>query len=645
MAQVLIVDDERSIRVTLSEFLNYGEYKVNVASDADQALEMLAAENYDVVVTDIILPRMTGVKLLKSIKESAPRVQVVMMTGEPTIETASEAVRAGAFDYLTKPIGKEKLIKTVENAVKIKKIDDERLQLLEEKEQYQGHLELLVSERTEALRESEEKFRTLVETAKDAIVTANSEGNIILWNEGAQVMFGYLPDEILGQSMQLIMPEMYSEDHQSTFKHVVSGGVPKITEPVVEISGLKKDGDAFPLELSIVNWKSGQEVFSTAIIRDITERFQAEQAIQQHIKRLDALRKIDQAITGSLDLQIVLNVLLGQLLAELSVDAAAVLLYKKTLQTLCFCQEQGFQTAAFQYPNLRLGQGYAGKIALDRRTIFIDDLSQDKSGFIESTTLKKEGFVSYYGTPLIAKGEMVGVLEIFHRSTLDPNIEWKNFLEVLAGQAAIAIDSHNLFNNLQRSNFELMVAYDATIEGWAHALDLRDMETEGHSRRVVEITMKLAEMLNIKEDNLIHIRRGALLHDIGKMGVPDAILLKPGKLTEDEWGIMRLHPVYAYDWLLSIDYLKPALDIPYCHHERWDGTGYPRGLKGEEIPLSARIFAVVDVWDALRSDRPYRKAWSKEKTLTHIQAESGKHFDPYIVDHFIKYLDEYGDFY
>jgi putative nucleotidyltransferase with HDIG domain len=320
----------------------------------------------------------------------------------------------------------------------------------------------------------------------------------------------------------------------------------------------------------------------------------------------------------------------------MNVDAAAILLYKKTLQTLTFSQGQGFRTAALQYTNLRLGRGFAGKIALDRRALFISDLNQDETGFVESLHLKKEGFVSYYGTPLIAKGELIGVLEIFHRSSLDPHIEWINFLQVLAGQAAIAIDNDALFNNFQRSNLELITAYDATIEGWAHALELRDMETEGHSRRVVKTTMKLAEALNFREEDLINIRRGALLHDIGKMGVPDAILQKPGKLTEEEWVIMRLHPVYAYEWLLSIEYLQPALDIPYCHHERWDGTGYPRGLKGKQTPLSARIFAIVDVWDALRSDRPYRKAWSKEKTLAHIQAESGKHFDPIVVETFLE---------
>jgi putative nucleotidyltransferase with HDIG domain len=184
-------------------------------------------------------------------------------------------------------------------------------------------------------------------------------------------------------------------------------------------------------------------------------------------------------------------------------------------------------------------------------------------------------------------------------------------------------------------------AYDETIEGWSNALELRDEETEGHSQRVTEMTLNIARMMNVKTDELVHVRRGALLHDIGKMGIPDAILLKPGKLTVEEWAVMRKHPVYAYDMLAPIDYLRPALDIPYCHHEKFDGTGYPRGLKGEEIPLPARIFAVVDVYDALTSDRPYRKAWSKEEALKYIHEESGTHFDPQVVEAFLKTINAY----
>jgi putative two-component system response regulator len=191
---------------------------------------------------------------------------------------------------------------------------------------------------------------------------------------------------------------------------------------------------------------------------------------------------------------------------------------------------------------------------------------------------------------------------------------------------------------LQQAHAQLLAAYEATIAGWSHAMDLRDKETEGHSRRVTDLTAKLAQSLGLSDEQIAHLRRGAMLHDMGKIGIPDSILLKPAALTDEEWIIMRKHPQLAYDMLYPIEYLRPALEIPLSHHEKWDGTGYPRGLKGEEIPLAARLFAVVDVWDALTSDRPYRPAWSKEEALNYIREQSGKHFDPQVVDLFFRVI-------
>ena len=185
---------------------------------------------------------------------------------------------------------------------------------------------------------------------------------------------------------------------------------------------------------------------------------------------------------------------------------------------------------------------------------------------------------------------------------------------------------------------KLRGAYSATIEGWGKTLELRDRETEGHSLRVTDLTVELAKAYGIAEDKMDYIRWGAILHDIGKMGIPDSILQKADNLNDTEWKVMKNHPQLAYDFLKEIDFLKPALDIPTNHHEKWNGTGYPQGLKGEEIPIAARLFAIVDVWDALRSDRPYRKAWSAQKAIDYIQDQSGTHFDPDIVDVFIKLL-------
>ncbi|MEN4010540.1 MAG: HD domain-containing phosphohydrolase [Chloroflexota bacterium] len=191
-------------------------------------------------------------------------------------------------------------------------------------------------------------------------------------------------------------------------------------------------------------------------------------------------------------------------------------------------------------------------------------------------------------------------------------------------------------NELIAVNLMLEQSFTDTLEGWGRALELRDFETHGHTQRVAEATIELATWIGYNLDEVLNLRHGALLHDIGKMAITDAILLKPGPLTAEEWDIMRRHPVYAEELLRNIDYLRPAIPIPYCHHEKWDGSGYPRGLKGAEIPLEARLFAIIDVYDALRSSRPYRlEAWSEERTLEHIRASAGAHFDPELARAFL----------
>jgi len=366
------------------------------------------------------------------------------------------------------------------------------------------------------------------------------------------------------------------------------------------------------------------------------QRASLHEQTRQRLQRLAALHHIDMAITASVDLHVTLNVLLDQVSTQLGADAADVLLLNPQAQTLEYAAARGFRSTAIQRSRVRLGEGLAGRAALERRTVSIPDLPESGEAFGRVQALAGEAFITYYGVPLIAKGQVRGVLEILHRTPLAPDPEWLDFLELLAGQAAIAIDNASLFEDLQRSNVELTLAYDTTLEGWAHALELRDRETEGHTQRVTEMTRHLARAMGMSDAELVHVRRGALLHDIGKMGIPDSILHKPGPLTDEEWDLMRQHPVYAFQMLAPIAFLRPALDIPCCHHEKWDGTGYPQRLKGEEIPLAARIFAVVDVWDALCSDRPYRAAWPEEKARAYIREEAGKHFDPQVVEVFMR---------
>ncbi|MFO8036226.1 MAG: GAF domain-containing protein [Anaerolineales bacterium] len=365
------------------------------------------------------------------------------------------------------------------------------------------------------------------------------------------------------------------------------------------------------------------------------ERARLFNTVNQQVNRLQSLRKIDRAISSSFDLHVSLNIILNQITAQLNVDAACVLLLDHYTQSFQFVEGKGFQSHRPQETYLRLGLGLAGKVALNNAPVTISNLNEQTDNLERIFLVEDEHFVFYYGIPLASKGKPQGVLELFHRSPKPITANWENFAETLSGQAAIAIDNALLFTELQQTNLEISQAYDSTLEGWAKALELRDHDTEGHSQRVSDLTIQLAKRLGVPEKKLPHIRRGALLHDIGKMAIPDDILQKKGPLSDQEWEIIKKHPLYAKEMLQSILYLKKALDIPLFHHERWDGKGYPKGLKGEHIPLPARIFAVVDVWDALISDRPYRSAWSKEKALSHIKEQSGKHFDPQIVAAFL----------
>jgi response regulator RpfG family c-di-GMP phosphodiesterase len=362
---------------------------------------------------------------------------------------------------------------------------------------------------------------------------------------------------------------------------------------------------------------------------------------QRRLRQIQALRDIEVAIKSSMDLAITQRVIMLRIISLLRADAACLLIFNPQTMMLEYGSAVGFRTRALQHTNLRLGEGYAGQAALKRRILHIPNFNADSAeGLKRSYMLGSEGFTEYFALPLITKGEIKGVLEIFHHSPLDSDEEELDFLEALAAQAALAIENSLLFNKLQQSNIELTLAYEKTLESWSRALDQRDKDTEGHTQRVTDMTVRLARTLGVEDAEMVHIRRGAALHDIGNIGIPDQILQKSAKLTDEEWEIMRKHPSYAYDMLSDITFLRPSLHIPYCHHEKWDGTGYPRGLSGEQIPYTARIFSVVDVWDALRSDRPYRKAWSEPKVSRYIREQAGKQFDPHIAMEFLKLIEE-----
>ncbi len=481
-------------------------------------------------------------------------------------------------------------------------------------------------------REARHFLQLVIEASPLAIILHDAQGIVMQWNHAAEKLFGWSELEMLGK-LPPIIPEERQHKFMKTLAYIFSGNSLELLDaPLVH-----KDGHRISCDISIGLLRGANEEPKgmVAIITDITRRKSAEKELHQQFQHLRALREIDLSIRGSTDVYLSLKTILECTRSELHVDAADFLLFDPHINSLKYMVGCGFSSKNFERPELRMAQGFNVARLLEDKALHIVNLAEEANELVPASLIESEGFVAYYSIPLIVKGKVSGLLEIFQRKPLDLNQEWLDFLHSLAGQAAMAIEDYQLVRSLHRANQELLRAYDETIEGWSHALDLRDKETEGHSQNVAEMTVKLARFASISEEELIHIRRGALLHDIGKMAVPDSILLKQDKLTDEEWAVMRKHTTFAFELLSPIAYLHSALDIPYCHHEKWDGSGYPRGLKGLQIPLAARLFAVIDVWEALIADRPYREGWTKETVIEHIKSLSGSHFDPKIVELFL----------
>jgi putative nucleotidyltransferase with HDIG domain len=351
--------------------------------------------------------------------------------------------------------------------------------------------------------------------------------------------------------------------------------------------------------------------------------------------QLSALMGVGRTINSSLGLEHVLSEVMDTLVALMHAERGFLML-READGHLKTAIARGLNHSDLDTESFALSRTIVEQAARTGEVILTTN-AQDDPRFEDKLSVALNHLQSILCAPLKVKDELIGVIYVDNRVHVGIFAEQdKELIKAFADQAAVAIDSARLFDNLQRSNAMLEKAYEATLEGWVRALDLRDKETEGHTQRVTTLTRTLAAAMGVDDADLVHITRGALLHDIGKMGIPDSILHKPGSLTDDERAFIRKHPDFAHQMLSPIEFLRPALDIPYCHHEKWDGTGYPRGLKGNDIPFPARMFTIVDVWDALVSDRPYRKAMAIPQVREHIRNLSEKDFDPKVVNIFLR---------
>lgn len=656
---ILLVEDEAAHAelITRSFDKQNGKFNIKLARSISEAREYLKDHRPSLIISDWRLPDGEGTSLIE-VKDDYPTIPVIIMTSHGNERVAVDAIKNGALDYVVKSdVALSEMHHTTERT--LREWDHLTHRRRAENELHQRVLELESVNRISAAMRTAETVDEMIPRLLDEILAVLNLNTGIIWlydsNMGCLnrifsrssfpiTDIGSIPPNtgIVGTTFsngktyysQEIVSDPLSTTEQCRQFPPGWCGVFVPIHTSTDVVGIILVAAQLPREIR----KDESHLLSTLadIAGNAIHRTRLYEQTQRSLDRLASLRAIDQAITSNNELDLTLNILLGYAKNQLGADAVGILRLDPITNMLKYSNGQGFGSM-FRPPSpIRVGDGYAGIAVLERRPIYTSDLDKTGTAFvtgrIELATV--EMFQSYHVIPLFSKGIVKGVLETFHRAKFDPDEEWKDYFESLAGQAAIAIDNSELFNSLQKSNLDLSVAYDATIEGWSRALDLRDRETEGHTQRVATMALELAKAMGVEGDKLLHMRRGALLHDIGKMGIPDQILFKRGPLDINEWAIMRKHPVFAYDMLSPIKYLTPALEIPYCHHEKWDGTGYPRGLAREQIPLAARVFAVADVWDALTSERPYRNAWPKEKTHAYILKNSGTHFDPQIVEVF-----------
>ncbi len=678
MPKIMIVDDNPQNLYLLEVLMSTNGYEVSQASNGADAFDMAKASPPDVIVSDILMPKMDGFTLCKNWRADAilKNIPFVFYTATYTEEKDKEfALSLGADRFFIKPMEPDDILKAVKelldshdrhelpsqpveqagedqflreyNEVLVRKLEHKMLQLKKTNSRlfalyfsstifnlhkpYEESVYKVLNSLTENAGYEKAAYFRLENADIVSVESVGFEDQVV--NKFRNEMknhrgtgFGLLGRCI--RSNAPVMKDAVQED--ADWQEGLEGVQSLLYMPVQYDNQLFGVLGLFSSEQACFSEEDEQILFTLThnLAISISNRISQNQ-VQIQMNRLASLHQIDMSINSSSDLSLTLSILLSNVMAQLNVFAADIVLVERYSNEMKVAAKTGFKSVL---PDDSI---YTNKTTLrivkeqKMLHVVLSEMDVPKEWI-------KEGFKSYWGVPIISKGVVRGVLEVFNKTTRQPDQDWLDFLETLGGQAAIAIENAETFESLINSNLELQMAYDSTIEGWSKALDLRDKETEGHTLRVTEVTVEFAQKLGISQADIINIRRGALLHDIGKIGVPDQILLKPGPLTEEEWVVMKRHPVTAMHLISGIKYLNKAVDIPYCHHEKWDGSGYPRGLRGNDIPIAARLFAIVDVWDALSSDRPYRAAWPMAKIYQHIIQSSGTHFDPDLVPVFLK---------
>jgi PAS domain S-box-containing protein len=470
----------------------------------------------------------------------------------------------------------------------------------------------------------------LCESILSPTLCLDENGAIFSANQGACELCGYHQNEIAQLTISDMLQKTFSVDEVVTIQNL-SANQEK------ELQLIHKNGERIPVNFRLTRDAELEHYF--LMLFDLSVIRSTEKKLIIQFERMQALGNIDRAIISTMDLAFITDVVFDQISSQLQMECSLLFLRASNGRDLTCQYSRGLpllggngNTTHHPAPILANRVAASGEMLIIEGSSISEQIAPDEYGF------PYQNIKFYAGIPLLNLGEIIGVLEVCSQKAFSLDPDWISFFKMIAGQAAIAIVHVNQIHDIRRLNVELLKSYEDTLEGWARVLEFKDRETKGHSDRVTQMAVKLGKAMGLTADELVHLKRGAILHDIGKLCIPEKILFKAGPLNESEWHIMKQHPIYAQEFVADIQFLQPATNILLFHHERWDGSGYPLGLKGKQIPLTARIFMVIDVWDALSFDRPYRKAWPAEKVQQYLQENAGILFDPQIVDIFLEII-------
>jgi PAS domain S-box-containing protein/putative nucleotidyltransferase with HDIG domain len=648
MARVLIVDDELSIRSSLGTFAEQDGHKVSLASVVAEALDLLGKESFDIVVTDIIMPRRSGVDLLTDIRQDHPDVQVIMITGEPDVSTAAKAVRNGAFDYLSKPVSRDAISRVLTAAAAKKVLIDENRGLMEDNRRYREHLERQIDVRTEQLRNTARRYENLFNSIADPVFVVDSDTNCFLdCNQVALDRYGYTKTELGAMTPHDLHPRDKKELVNAHFDDTASFSDHSYIHSA-------KDGEQFLVEVHTNSLEfQGREAL-ISIVRDVTKREAAESKAQRLLAQQICVNSLALELGMISDIDQIYAAVHKQVRAIMDTRSFIISFYDDDQQLIragyAVFQERSSDVSKLPpIPLEQKGRRTQSQVIHTGEPLYLPDYCKAREkGSTEYTiddskTVRKgeppgdaeDMTRSALFVPLKIDGKVIGVMQVQSYSLDAYTDEDMALLGGLANVSAVAIANSRLVQQIRE-------ALAGTVGIVGKTVEIRDPYTAGHQRRVSELACAIGRDLGLPDTQIDGLQVAGLLHDIGKISIPAEILSKPTRLSETEFALIESHPTVGYDLLRPIQFPWPVAQIVLQHHERMDGSGYPQALTGEDLLPEARILAVCDVVEAMESHRPYRPSLGIEAALDEIEKGKSDLYDSAVVDVCIALFREKG---